>query len=315
MGADGLDPQLLTVLSCSGVQSQRVEPRMVRRGVLIGLLLVAVGTSACDPSSTSNASQLRTLEGATTRFAVIGDYGTGDETERDVAAQVKRWSDNEGADALVTTGDNAYPYSTPDALEEVWTPFYGWAEDEISVIATLGNHDIQDDGGQSTVDFFGMSGAWYRTTINNVDFLVLDANRPEGTQQTEWLRASLAQSQAIWKVVVFHQPAFSCSQHDGDPRIVERWVPLFDEFRVDLVLSSHDHNYQRFTVGSTAYVVSGGGGADLYALDDCPEGSPQRLAANDQKHHFLSVEAADTEMLIQVIDTQGRVLDSFSLLN
>lgn len=79
--------------------------------------------------------------------------------------------------------------------------------------------------------------------------------------------------------------------------------------------SSHDHNYQRFTVGSTAYVVSGGGGADLYALDDCPEGSPQRLAANDQEHHFLSVEAADTEMLIQAIDTQGRVLDSFSLPN
>lgn len=301
------------VLSCSKVQSHKVEPKMLRRGALVGLLLIAVGTSACDPSPTSDASSPRTVEGATTRFAVVGDYGTADETERDVAAQVKRWSDNEGADALVTTGDNAYPYSTQDTLEDAWTPFYGWAGDELSVIATLGNHDIQDDGGQSTVDFFGMSGPWYQTTINNVDFFVLDANRPEETEQTDWLRESLAQSEAIWKIVVFHQPAFSCSQHDGDPRIVERWVPLFDEFRVDLVLSSHDHNYQRFMVGSTAYVVSGGGGADLYALDECPEGTPPRLAANDEQHHFLGVEASDEEMLVQAIDTQGRVLDAFSV--
>lgn len=303
------------VLSCSRHQCQRVEPKKGRRGVLIGLLLVAAGASACDPSPTSNASQPRTLEGATTRFAVVGDYGTADETEQAVAGQVKRWSEDKNADALVTSGDNAYPYSTPDALEEAWTPFYGWAGDELSVIATLGNHDIQDDGGQSTVDFFGMPGAWYQTTINDVDFFVLDANRPDDSEQTEWLREALARSEATWKVVVFHQPAFSCSLHDGDPRIVEHWVPLFDESSVDLVLSGHDHNYQRFTVGSTAYVVSGGGGADLYELDDCPEESPQRLAANDEQHHFLGVEASDEEMLVQAIDTQGQVLDSFSLPN
>lgn len=288
---------------------------MIERGALIGLLLVVVGTSACDPSPKSSAPHPRTLEGATTRFAVVGDYGTADETERAVAGQIRRWSDERGADALVTTGDNAYPYSTRDTLEDAWTPFYGWADDELSVIATLGNHDIQDDGGRSTVDFFGLPGAWYQSTINSVDFFVLDANRPEEPEQKDWLREALAQSEAPWKVVLFHQPAFSCSQHDGDPRIVDQWVPVFEEFEVDLVVSSHDHNYQRFVVGPTAYVVSGGGGADLYALEDCPEGTPPRVASNDQEHHFLAVEASDSEMFIQVIDAQGSAIDSFSLSN
>lgn len=289
---------------------------MLRRGALIGLLLIVVGTSACESSPKPVASQPRTSEGAITRFAVVGDYGTADDTELAVAGQIRRWSDENGADALVTTGDNAYPYSTPDTLEDAWTPFYGWADGELTVIASLGNHDIQGDGGRSTVDFFGLPGAWYRSTINSVDFFVLDANRPEESQQTDyWLREALAQSEATWKVVVFHQPAFSCARHDGDPRIVQRWVPVFEEFEVDLVLSGHDHNYQRFMVGSTAYVVSGGGGGELYALDECPEGSPSRLAANDQAHHFLAVEASGTEMLIQAIDAQGRAIDSFSLLN
>lgn len=290
-------------------------PKTVGRGLLLGVALVGLGAAACTQSPNPVAERSRSLEGDVTRFAAVGDYGTADDAERAVADQVERWSDERDADALVTTGDNAYPYSTAETLEAAWTPFYGWAEDELSVIAALGNHDIQEDGGQSTVDFFGMPGPWYQQTINNVDFFVLDANRPKDPEQQKWLREALARSEATWKVAVFHQPAFSCAKHDGDPRIVERWVPLFDEFRVDLVLSSHDHNYQRFLVGPTTYVVSGGGGADLYALDECPEGSPPRVDSNDEQHHFLGVEASETEMLVQMIDTRGRVLESFSLPN
>lgn len=43
----------------------------------LGALRALARTSACDPSPKSNASHPRTLEGATTRFAVVGDYGTG----------------------------------------------------------------------------------------------------------------------------------------------------------------------------------------------------------------------------------------------
>lgn len=292
-----------------------MELDVAKRGLLLSLALVLLGASSCSSPSRSGEAPPQSLADAVTRFAVVGDYGSTDETERAVAAQLKTWSDDKDANALVTTGDNAYPYSTPDTLEAAWAPFYGWANDELSVIATLGNHDVQGDGGESTITFFGLADAWYQTTSGNVDFFVLDANRPEEPEQTAWLREALAQSEADWKVVVFHQPAFSCSEHDGDSRIVEQWVPVFEEFGVDLTLSGHDHNYQRFVAGSTTYVVAGGGGAALYGLDECPAGSPPRVAANDQQHHFLGVEASHEEMLVQVIDPQGQVLDTFSLRN
>ena len=245
-------------------------------------------------------------------MAVIGDYGTANDSEQAVASQVKRWADENDADAIVTTGDNAYPYSNPETLEAAWTSAYGWA-DELEVIATLGNHDVEDDGGVSTIDYFELPGPWYQETIGNVDVFVLDANQPENPEQTQWLSENLSRSDAAWKVVVFHQPAFSCSLHDGDPLVVEQWVPLLQRSRVNLVLSGHDHNYQRFEVGSTTYLVTGGGGSELYALDGCPEDIPTRLAANDEQHHFLGIQASDEEMRVQAIDAEGTILDSFTL--
>ena len=246
------------------------------------------------------------------RRSVIGDYGTANDSEQAVSSQVKWWADQNDADALVTTGDNAYPYSNPETLEAAWTPAYGWA-DELEVIATLGNHDVEDDGGVSTIDYFELPGPWYQETIGNVDVFVLDANQPENPEQTQWLSENLSRSDAAWKVVVFHQPAFSCSLHDGDPLVVEQWVPLLQRSRVNLVLSGHDHNYQRFEVGSTTYLVTGGGGSELYALDGCPEDIPTRLAANDEQHHFLGIQASDEEMRVQAIDAEGTILDSFTL--
>jgi predicted MPP superfamily phosphohydrolase len=224
-----------------------------------------------------------------------------------------RWTISAGAGAIVTTGDNAYPFSTAPNLEEAWAPAYGWSNGRLSVIATLGNHDVVVDRGKSTIGYFNLPGPWYSATMKNVDFFVLDANRPEDPSQEAWLTDALARSHNRWKVAVFHQPAFSCSMHDGDPRIVQRWVPLFQKYGVDLVLSGHDHNYQRFALDSTPYVVTGGAGSDLYKLDECPPDGPQRIAANDQLHHFLGIQASATQMNVEAIDADGKVFDSFSI--
>lgn len=163
------------------------------------------------------------------------------------------------------------------------------------------------------MDFFNLPATWYGSAVGAVDFFVLDANQPEDPAQRRWLERALDRSQSRWRVVVFHQPAFSCSKHGGEPLIVERWVPLLQRYGVDLVLSGHDHNYQHFIYGGTSYVVTGGAGAPLYGLEQCPSDAPRRVAANDQVHHFLGVEVSSREMRVQMIDAEGKVLDSFSV--
>ncbi len=220
-----------------------------------------------------------------------------------------------GADALVTTGDNVYPEGDPSYFDAAWRDPYGWVEQaDLRIVASLGNHDIEEDGGQSVMQLLNMPGPWYSRTIGDAELFVIDANRPSDPGQLRWLQKSLGRSDAGWKIVVFHQPAFSCAYHDSTPEVVEALVPVFEQEDVDLVLNGHDHAYQRFGPShGVTYVVTGGGGAPLYALDTCPEGTPARVAGNDTQHHFVTIEGSETTLRLTAVAVDGSILDDFTL--
>lgn len=271
--------------------------------------------AAASPNPTTTPSGHAAVTDPTFRLAVIGDFGTGDATESSLADALRRWVRRHGADALVTTGDNVYPEGDPASFDATWIDPYGWVDKtDLGIVASLGNHDIEEDGGESVMDLLDMPGPWYRRTIGDAELFVLDANLPSDPDQQRWIEQSLARSDERWKIVVFHQPAFSCAYHDGTPEVVERWVPLFEREHVDLVLNGHDHAYQRFApVDGVTYVVTGGGGASLYQLDDCAEGTPPRIVGNDDEHHFLVVEGSKTALNVKAITPEGSIIDNFSL--
>ena len=220
-----------------------------------------------------------------------------------------------GADALITTGDNVYPEGDPSYFEAAWRNPYGWVEGtDLSIVASLGNHDVEEDRGESVMQLLGMPGPWYRRSIEHADLFVVDANRPTDPVQLRWLQRSLERSQAPWKIVVFHQPAYSCAYHDGTPEVVNSLVPILEQEDVDLVLNGHDHDYQRFGPShGITYVVTGGGGAPLYSLDACPEGAPPRVRGNDDEHHFVSIEGSRTTLRVSAVAVDGSILDDFTL--
>ena len=110
-----------------------------------------------------------------------------------------------------------------------------------------------------------------------------------------------------------HHPAYTCGGYLGDRRVQRRWVPLFQKYRVQLVLAGHDHNYQHF-LGRTGirYVVHGGGGADLYPTRRCPSTYPLRLVQR-KEHGFLSVSIGPDDLEVKAVDMRGRVRDRFTL--
>jgi hypothetical protein len=113
---------------------------------------------------------------------------------------------------------------------------------------------------------------------------------------------------------VFHQPAYSCGRHKSSPEVQREWVGLFQRSGVDLVLNGHDHDYQRFApIGGVTYVVTGGGGAELYGVGDCPAGTPRPVVFNDDVHQFLYVSATASEMEGHAVSAAGGVLGSFEL--
>jgi len=292
----------------------------VRAKLLPLFVLTLVLAAACEQNGPEERFPRpepgRPLAEPTFGFVVIGDFGIEGPEVQAVAQDVRAWVERIDADALVTTGDNVYPDGAPDDFDEAWGDPYGWVDGSgVELVASLGNHDIRTDDGAPVMELFGMPDRWYAKSIGDADLFVLDANRPENEDQLAWMKDALVASDAEWKIAAFHQPAYSCSNHDGEEDVVNAWVPQFEREDMDLVLTGHDHNYQRFeqTDGVTYVVTGGGGHPDLYDLDACPAGYPKRVAGNDQLHHFLVVQGSAERLRVRAIAVDGTIIDDFSL--
>src|SRR6266511_4227634 len=239
------------------------------------------------------------------------------EAEAAVPARAKIWVRTRAFDGFVTLGDNVYGSGDPDDFRAAWTKPYGWVDRRgVPVVWTLGNHDIETRDGRPEIKFFHMPGRWYAQTIGPVEFVVLDANQPDSREQRKWLRSTLAASDAPWTVVVFHQPAYSCGSHGSTPEVQSQWVPLFRRFHVSVVVNGHDHDYQRFPPQrGVTYVVEGAGGAGLYEVGECPEGTPDPAVADDTHHGFLYLSATTRKLTGRAVSDDGTVLDTFVLRN
>lgn len=121
----------------------------------------------------------------------------------------------------------------------------------------LGNHE---ENAQNYFDYMALPAPEYRYTFRygNTQFFMIDSNRDisPGSEQFEWLKQELQQSQAVWKIACHHHPPYSSDEDDygnlwktristrGDLR-ARQLVALYEEFQVDIVWSGHIHSYER----------------------------------------------------------------------
>lgn len=218
------------------------------------------------------------------------------------------WTYTEDTDvaAILTTGDNFYS----DDFEFVMEP-YGWVEEAgIPWWITWGNHDRETPTRvQGVNDVFDNPPPWTVQEWGAFDVVILDSTQVENGEQSEFLAETLSESKRP-TIVVIHHPPYSCGTAT-DPEDVDAWASAFDE-DVMLVLSGHEHSYQRFEETGISYVVTGGGGATLTELTSCPDGHPP-LLAGESVHHFLSLSQAEGELGVTAIDVNGNVVDQFEL--
>jgi len=128
----------------------------------------------------------------------------------------------------------------------------------------------------------------YAFGYGNTFFIAFDSNIPNDTVQFAWVRSQLEKldrKRYVNITVFFHHPAFSSGPHGGSTiesqaaAVRSRWMPLFRQHHVRLLLTGHEHLYEhwveRYTDSSGVHridqIVSGGGGAPLYAYVGEPE--------------------------------------------
>jgi tartrate-resistant acid phosphatase type 5 len=251
----------------------------------------------------ADADAAVTGDGPRTRFVLLGDFGFDDANELAVAALVKAWS----PDFIVTLGDNSYPDSTPQTIDETIGKYYsdfifpyrgkyGAGATEQRFYACLGNHDWGVGNVKAHTDYFDLPGneRYWEIAKGPVRFFCVDSDthEPDGTTagsvQGAWLQQQLGAARDPFRIVVFHHPAHSSGFHGSQTYM--QWP--FQAWGASAVYTGHDHDYERFDFGpgSIPYVVQGTGGADLRPMAASRAGS---VIAYSEKHGATFVEADD----------------------
>lgn len=243
------------------------------------------------------------------RIAVAGDVGDSGSRIRATGAAVSRLAGDDPWDVLLLLGDNVYPRGDPKGLDHtVFGPFAPVLHEGAELLAVLGNHDVKGERVEEMERRLGMPGRWWSRTIGDLLLVGLDSNRPDDGAQRAWLERTLRSSDAHWKVVALHHPPFSAGYQGSDTAVREAFVPVFRRDGVQLVLSGHEHDYQRSTpLDGVTYVVSGG------ASGTRRTGSAHFTAVSFSWHHFVELDVFDDRLVGRAINQEHRVADTWTI--
>ncbi len=227
---------------------------------------------------------------------------------------MQNWASTRHVDALLEAGDIVYPDGSPSRFAATIDTPYATLRSSMPFWAALGNHDVMWNNGNDLMSYISLPDRSYEKLITSggvtLQLLVLDSNNVSATQ-TAWLESKLSSGTPRWRVVMFHHPVWSCSKHGNTQEVINSWLPVLTAHNVDLVITGHDHNYQRFQQATTTFVVTGGGGMPTYPITSCV--ATPALMASAQRHHFLGIEATSSTLTLTAIARTGETLDQVAL--
>jgi hypothetical protein len=252
------------------------------------------------------------LKEGSVRWAVIGDNGTGERPELEVARQMQRYWSVVKFEFVTMDGDNIYGGHSPrDFQMKFEEPYKALLDENVKFYASLGNHD--DPQLEINYKPYGMDGNRYYTfQKKNVQFFVLDSNYMT-PQQLSWLEDKLKGSNAKWKIAYFHHPLFTCAKYHGpDIDLRNRLMPLFTKYGVNAVWSGHEHVYEHLKPQQGIYFFLEGESGEL-RYHNIRSSCDLDIVKLDTDRSFMLVEIDGDQMYFQTIASSGQTVDSGQL--
>jgi Calcineurin-like phosphoesterase len=254
-------------------------------------------------------------------FVALGDNGSGGRQALAVAERMAHLYRATPYGLVALLGDICYYGNFRQRFDTVFRrPLGPLIDAGVGFELAIGNHDTTLDFSDDSFDaieaeleLLGTPGRYYTTTHGPVDFFYLDSSIPGlygagGSDQLTWLDDALAASDNQWKVVALHHPPYSSGVHGSTPGARERLAPLLARHRVDLVLTGHDHHYERVVPqDGVTYVVSGGG------CKTTKVGRSAFTAVAERTLQFLHVDVVGDRLTVRCVRPDGSLADQFTL--
>ncbi|HEX8452689.1 MAG TPA: metallophosphoesterase [Longimicrobium sp.] len=224
---------------------------------------------------------------------------------------------------VAVLGDNAYERGTEEEYARCYDP--SWGRHKARTRPTPGNHEYATPNAAPYYAYFGAAAGnpgegWYSYELGAWHVVVLNSEVPRtpDSPQIQWLRADLAAHPARCTLAYWHKPRFSSGPHGNNEAMQPFWDALY-EAGADVVLTGHDHIYERFAPmtpdgradaarGIRSFVV-GTGGRSLYDIAS--------VAANSQFRQNTAIgiirfELAESSYRWRFIPTSGAPMDEGS---
>lgn len=242
------------------------------------------------------------------RFAVIGDFGTGNRRQMETAATLWKQHGRFPYDFVITVGDNLYGSQRPQDFDRKFAlPYKPLIDSGISFHAALGNHD---EPIQVNYPPFNMQGRRYYTFVKGeVQFFSLDSTAMTHAQ-LRWIEDTLAASTAAWRIAYFHHPIYSSGRRHGPTLVLQSALqPIFSTHGVQVIFVGHEHFYERlaprygihqFTTGSAGQLRPG----------NLRKGSFETVKGYDEDNSFMLIAIEGDVLRFEAVSRTGVVVDS-----
>ncbi|WP_082063298.1 metallophosphoesterase [Paenibacillus sp. IHBB 10380] len=241
-----------------------------------------VGSGSSDSWSSIGSFQTDTTSNQPFHFIA------GSDSQASSKSGFEPWADT-FRKAVETVGNPKFLINAGDLvdngdLEEQWQWMLGLPQNQllnVPIVPVLGGHEVKDyDGDETTANsnfynHFNLpkkviantdDGSVYSFEYGDALILVFNSQYggelasngkdvksvdPQFTAQVEWMKHTVAKSNAKWKFVTFHKGPYSAGDNAGeweDDRVQfyrKILIPTFDEMGIDMVFEAHDHMYMR----------------------------------------------------------------------
>jgi predicted phosphodiesterase len=278
--------------------------------LLAGVIAAFPVFAAQDQQIRQKVAGLEKLPGKFT-FVVIGDNRSGDDVYRKLVSMIVERK----PDFVINVGDMI---ATPGDTRQ-WTGFWDMSRPiTMPYFLSVGNHDVHsmvplsEKIYKEQVDLPG-NELYYSFRAGKSLFIVLDScldgqEKKVTDEQYRWLEGVLATSSQQHTFIFIHHPLFpekyAGTHHGNDldryPAERDRFQSLLVRSNVDALFAGHEHYYSRKTIDGIMHIISGGGGAPLYAIEEA-----------GGFYHFVVVTVDGGTVSGEVVDIKGKVRDRF----
>ncbi len=256
-------------------------------------------------------------------FLAYGDNRTDPVSHRRVVeAMLKR-----PRDLLIHTGD----YVEVGSRDADWGAFFAVERELLAsryLVGSVGNHELIEPGGGNFLRYFAKADVdptslhveqrgFVRTVRwGRAHFFLFNGMDEGGTaEERVWLEKeldrSIADAPSAFRIVALHHSPWSSGPHGANKKLYTSGiVDLLVAKKLDILFAGHDHLYERGSAKGIPYIISGGGGAPLYAIK---HRIPEAERA-ESVHHFVDVAVTEGRISIEAVREDSSTLEKCSLI-